>query len=1004
MDYRFAALLGAPYRGGNLLIHDNELLTPVGNRVTQINLTESCSSTLPFENGRQIRTIAVSPDGRLLLSIDDEGRALVVNRRRRALLHHFSFKGPVRAAKWSPDGRYLAAAVGRLLQVWKSPGLEKSVAPMELHRTFGQCHSDITTVDWSADSQWLVVGGKDLSARVFSLNPIEGYRPPTLAGHREPIVAVHFTSAKLQESAGLIGKEAPHVYTLSKDGALHAWTYRKPDAAAEEAAAAAAAAAEQEAAAAGRKRRRADGEEEGEEGASSGEEGGSGSGSEEEEEEGGSSSSEEEEEVSEEEEEEQQQGQRRQQQAAAQPPAAPEQSRTFAGGHWKLTEKHYFNQRGAKLSAADFQGAVGLLAVGFSSGIFELLQLPDLTTVHTLSIGREKLSSLVFNGAGDWIAVGSAKLGQLLVWEWRSETYVLKQQGHYYDVAASAFSPDGAYLVTGADDAKVKVWTLSNGFCFVTFADHQAPVTAVQFLPSGHAVLSASLDGTVRAFDLVRYRNFRTLTTPNPVQFVSLACDPAGEVVCAGSKDSFQIFVWSLKTGRLLDVLAAHEGPVIALGFCPGASLLASGSWDRTVRTWDVFNGKGAVEALQHQHDVLALAWRPDGKQLASSTLDGQIYFWDPHEAVLQGTISGRRDIAGGRLRSDRRTADNTSSGRCFTSLAYSADGSFLLAGGSSKYVCLYDVAERVMLRRFQISHNKSLDGVLDQLNSKYMTDAGPLDQIQDEDSDSDDLLPPTLAGGAAGESGLPGTGGQRAPIIRTRHVSLSPTGRSWAAATTEGLLLYSVDESLVFDPTDLAEDVTPAAALKALGQGAHLKALLMAMRLNDPKLTQHVVLSTPRAQVSLVVNQLPPAVVPQLLTALGELLPATPHIEYLLSWAKPICVRHGAAIQAGGSAAALPALRSLQKALTRLHEDLAATCEANQYALEYITTAGQDAEEREVEADAEEERRLQQRANGSGAAAANGRQQGDEGEEDSEMEDVSDPSSSDEEDEDSDE
>ena len=75
----------------------------------QINLTESCSSTLPFENGRQIRTIAVSPDGRLLLSIDDEGRALVVNRRRRALLHHFSFKGPVRAAKWSPDGRYVAA-------------------------------------------------------------------------------------------------------------------------------------------------------------------------------------------------------------------------------------------------------------------------------------------------------------------------------------------------------------------------------------------------------------------------------------------------------------------------------------------------------------------------------------------------------------------------------------------------------------------------------------------------------------------------------------------------------------------------------------------------------------------------------------------------------------------------------------------------------------------------------------------------------------------------------
>lgn len=41
----------------------------------------------------------------------------------------------------------------------------------------------------------------------------------------------------------------------------------------------------------------------------------------------------------------------------------------------------------------------------------------------------------------------------------------------------------------------------------------------------------------------------------------------------------------------------------------------------------------------------------------------------------------------------------------------------------------------------------------------RYMTDAGPLDQIQDEDSDADDLLPPTMAGGVAGESGLPGTG-----------------------------------------------------------------------------------------------------------------------------------------------------------------------------------------------------------------------------------------------------
>jgi WD40 repeat protein len=75
-----------------------------------------------YAHTTQIRTLCLSPDGQLLLSIDEAGRALLIARQRRVLLHHFSFKGPVAAAAFSPDGRHVAVAVGRLLQVRAGSG------------------------------------------------------------------------------------------------------------------------------------------------------------------------------------------------------------------------------------------------------------------------------------------------------------------------------------------------------------------------------------------------------------------------------------------------------------------------------------------------------------------------------------------------------------------------------------------------------------------------------------------------------------------------------------------------------------------------------------------------------------------------------------------------------------------------------------------------------------------------------------------------------------------
>ena len=564
----------------------------------------------------------------------------------------------------------------------------------------------------------------------------------------------------------------------------------------------------------------------------------------------------------------------------------------IASTRWGIHKRNYFNQPGTKVVCSTFHRPSNLLVIGFSTGVFGLWEMPDFSNIHTLSISQEKISSIAISPSGEWLAFGAKKLGQLLVWEWQSESYVLKQQGHYFDMNTLAYAPDGQNIATGGDDGKVKVWNTTSGFCFVTFAEHSAAISSVEFAKQGQVLFSASLDGTVRAFDLIRYRNFRTFTSPSPAQFSCLAVDPSGEVVAAGSTDSFEIFLWSVQTGKLLDVLAGHEGPVSSLAFSPTGNQLASGSWDKSVRMWNVFGRSRAVEPYQLSADVLALAFRPDGKELAASTLDGQIMFFDVEVGKQINVIEGRKDVSGGRKVDDRMAASNNSSGKSYNSLTYTADGQCLLAGGNSKYVVIYDVRDSVMIKKFQISQNLSLDGTEEFLDSRKMTEAGNVDLIDErgEESDLEDRLDYSLPGTTRGDMSKR----RYRQEAKTKCVRFSPTGRAWAAASTEGLLIYSIDDTLNFDPFDLDIDLTPQSLLSVLANGEYLKALVMAFRLNEKSLIHKVYESVPRLDIKLLARQLPVTYLAPMLRFVSEHLEKGPHIEFDLLWVNTLLSAHG--------------------------------------------------------------------------------------------------------------
>lgn len=602
---------------------------------------------------------------------------------------------------------------------------------------------------------------------------------------------------------------------------------------------------------------------------------------------------------------------------------------------WRIVNRHYFMQNNATLRCAAFHAESNLLVAGFSNGLFGLYEMPYFNMIHTLSISQNEIDFVTINKSGEWLAFGASKLGQLLVWEWQSESYILKQQGHFDAMNSLEYTPDGQRIVTTADDGKIKVWDVDSGFCIVTFTEHTSGVTACEFAKKGSVLFTSSLDGSVRAWDLIRYRNFRTFTAPERLSFSCLAVDPSGEVVAAGSVDSFDIHIWSVQTGQLLDRLSGHEGPVSSLAFAPNGGLLVSGSWDQTARIWSIFDRTQTSEPLQLNSDILDIAFRPDSLQIAISTIDGQLTFWAVSEAEQVAGLDGRRDVSGGRKINDRRAAANVGGTKNFSTIRYSTDGSCLLAGGNSKYICLYSVTTMVLLKKFTVSVNLSLAGTQEFLNSKLITEAGPaglLDE-QGEASDREDRIDRTLPGAKRGDP----SARKRLADVRVNGVAFSPNGTSFCAASTEGLLIYSLDSTVQFDPFDLNMEITPASTLAVLQQEKdYLKALVMAFRLNEAGLITRVFQAIPHTEIGLVVEHFPTVYVARLLRYVAAQTEQSPHVEFCLLWIKALVDKHGAWLSANRGKVDVE-LRIVARAVSKMKDEIRRLADENVYMVDYL-------------------------------------------------------------------
>ncbi|GKB91876.1 periodic tryptophan protein, partial [Tanacetum coccineum] len=90
---------------------------------------------------------------------------------------------------------------------------------------------------------------------------------------------------------------------------------------------------------------------------------------------------------------------------------------------------------------------------------------------------------------------------------------------------------------------------------------------------------------------------------------------------------------------------------------------------------------------------------------------------------------------------------------------------------------------------------------------------------------------------------------------IRTQWLRISPTSRSWATATTEGVLVNSIDKNFIFDPTDLDIDITSEAVTAALGEDHPNRALNLGLRRNEAVVIDRCIVVVPPLYNMPVIN-----------------------------------------------------------------------------------------------------------------------------------------------------
>ncbi|EST08621.1 WD40 repeat [Kalmanozyma brasiliensis GHG001] len=269
-------------------------------------------------------------------------------------------------------------------------------------------------------------------------------------------------------------------------------------------------------------------------------------------------------------------------------------------------------------------------------------------------------------------------------------------KGHGKGVSTLKVFPKSGHLLLSASlDTTVKLWDVYHeGQCLRTFMGHGKAVRDVAFSNDGRRFLSAGYDRVVKLWDTETgacLDSFSNSATPYCVTFHP--DEDKQHIFLTGMSDK-KVHQWDINSHTITQEYTSHLGAVNSVTFVDGNRRFVTTSDDKTMRGWD-YDIPVVIKYIADptMHSMPAVTLSPTGKWLAAQSMDNQILTF-----AADGFKQNRKKVFKGH---------NVAGFAC--QVGFSPDGKFVSSGDGEGNVCFWDWKTTRLLKRLRGAHREAV-------------------------------------------------------------------------------------------------------------------------------------------------------------------------------------------------------------------------------------------------------------------------------------------------------